>query len=216
MTIQFREVNCKNEELLLTNKRAVYWPKHNALILSDLHIGKAAHFRKFGIPISNKVFRDDLKTLDELIAYFQANRLIIVGDMFHAENNTEVMEFQSWINNNRNLRIDLIKGNHDRFTDRIYMLLGISIHKNTLNLGEFCFVHERPKNCEGLFTITGHTHPGVVLKGKGKQRLRLPCYQLSDFGLVLPAFSKFTGLDTRKTSENPVCYAITDSSVFEV
>ena len=216
MTIQFREIICKNEQLLLTNKRAVYWPKNKSLILSDLHIGKAAHFRKFGIPISNDVFKDDLNKLDQLISFFDVERLIIVGDLFHAENNKEVLDFQIWKGNHNTLQVDLIKGNHDRLADRVYTLLGIRIFKNTLDIGAFCFVHERPKDCFDKFTVTGHTHPGVVLKGKGRQRLRLPCYQLSETGLVLPAFSKFTGLNTRKPVENPVCYAITDSSVFEV
>ncbi|WP_228853410.1 ligase-associated DNA damage response endonuclease PdeM [Aegicerativicinus sediminis] len=216
MTIQYREITCQEEQLLLTNQRAVYWPRQKALILSDLHLGKAAHFRKFGIPISKKVFKDDLKKLEELIGFFQVTRLIIVGDLFHAEANTEVMDFQGWISKNPGLSIELIKGNHDQLTDRIYTLLGVKIYKDSLELSGFCFVHERPQSFTDKFTITGHTHPGVVLKGRGKQRVRLPCYQLSKSGLVLPAFSKFTGLDTRKTKENPICYAITDTSVFEV
>ena len=41
----------EGEILTFTNARALYWKKENALIISDLHVGKSAHFRKNGIAI---------------------------------------------------------------------------------------------------------------------------------------------------------------------
>ena len=66
------------------------------------------------------------------------------------------------------------------------------------------------------FCVSEHTHPGIVLKGKGKMQLKLPCYEISKHRLILPAFSEFTGLNTTKSVPSAVCFAFTDKSIFEV
>ena len=39
----------------------MYWQREDALILSDIHIGKTAHFRKHGIPMPDDVLQKDLE-----------------------------------------------------------------------------------------------------------------------------------------------------------
>ena len=41
--------------------------------------------------------------------------------------------------------------------------------------------------------IAGHIHPVFQLQGRGRQRLRLPCFHVTDDITVLPAFGEFTG-----------------------
>jgi len=206
------DITIANEWLTLTNQRAVYWPAEKALILSDLHIGKTAHFRKHGIPVPDDILQKDLERLEQLICHFKVQQLIIVGDLFHAENNSNILTFEAWLSQFENLHIILIKGNHDRQSNRLINQLGITV-KSQLFIEPFNFIHEPKNNTLHEFTISGHIHPGVVIKGKGKQKLKLPCYHVTEQQLVLPAFSLFTGLNTNYNSVNAQQYVFTETSI---
>ncbi|TCK69152.1 putative phosphoesterase [Winogradskyella wandonensis] len=214
MKIITENITIKNEVLTLTNHRAIYWQRENALILSDIHIGKTAHFRRHGIPMPDDILQKDLERLKNLILYFNTEILLIVGDLFHAESNTDMKTFKEWLTQFIDLKLILIKGNHDKLSTQL--LSHFNIHeKAELVLEPFTFIHEPPKSSTKVFFISGHTHPGVLIKGKGRQKLKLPCYQISSNQLVLPAFSLFTGLNIHAQPENATCYAFTDESIFK-
>ncbi len=214
LIIVTEHITINNEELVLTNQRALYWQGENALILSDVHIGKTAHFRKHGIPMPDDVLQKDLERLKQLIQHFGAKTLLIVGDLFHAERNSDMATFKEWLGQFPELVLVLIKGNHDRQSKMLMDELSIQVETELL-LEPFIFIHEPNTKLSEDFTISGHTHPGVLIKGKGKQKMKLPCYQFTDNQLILPAFSLFTGLNTRDVPENATCYAFTDSSIFK-
>ncbi|WP_452221988.1 ligase-associated DNA damage response endonuclease PdeM [Lacinutrix salivirga] len=216
MKIITKSIVCNSETFTLTNQRVLFWDAKKALILSDLHIGKSAHFRKHGIPISSQVLDDDLERLQLLINHFNAETLIIVGDLFHAEYNTELETFKNWLKKFPNLKLQLIIGNHDKLNRDVYEAFNIKIYKPSLTIETINFVHNKLENSEENFTISGHTHPGVYINGKGKQRIKLPCFQVTEFQLVLPAFSLFTGLNTRSCPDNCTQYAFTDSGIFMI
>ncbi|WP_299049858.1 ligase-associated DNA damage response endonuclease PdeM [uncultured Polaribacter sp.] len=216
MKIVTKKIQCTNEILELTNQRAIYWEKEQSLILSDLHIGKSAHFQKSGIPIPSSILREDLLRLENLILHFRATTLFIVGDLFHAEYNTDLDEFKVWLQRFKNLKIRLIKGNHDRLSSRIYNKFNIEVTSKALQLGSLKFVHDFTSIDKDYFTISGHTHPGVFIKGKAKQRIKLPCFQVTKNQLILPAFSLFTGLNTKGTPNKCKNYCFTDDGIFEV
>lgn len=205
-----------NQNLVLTNQRALFWNKQNTLVLSDLHIGKSATFRKNGIPISQSVLIEDLQRLKILIDHFKAEKLIIVGDLFHAEFNKDIDYFKDWLLQFDNLKLQLIIGNHDRLSTTLYKDLNIEIFKPSLNLSPFTFVHDLDEREESEFYISGHIHPGYVLKGKGKQFIKLPCYQVFENHIVLPAFSKFTGLNTNKTDKTCFNIVFTEDAIFKI
>ena len=186
------------------------------MILSDLHIGKSAHFQKSGIPIPSSMLQQDLLRLQELIHHFNATTLMIVGDLFHAEYNTDLDEFKVWLQQFENLKIQLIKGNHDRLSNRIYNQFNIEVISKVLQLGSLKFVHDFTSIDKDYFTISGHTHPGVFIKGKAKQRIKLPCFQVTKNQLILPAFSLFTGLNTKGAPNKCKNYCFTDDGIFEV
>lgn len=215
MSIAIKEIICKDQKLMLTNQRALFWETENALVLSDLHVGKAATFRKHGIPISKKVLEDDLQRLQQLIQYFEAEKLIIVGDLFHAEYNSDIHYFRDWIKK-LELQIELIVGNHDRQSTRLYEAMNFRVYAKEKKSHGIRFVHDEVAPSSEFFTISGHTHPGVLISGKGKQHIKLPCFQVTQQQLILPAFSKFTGLNTRNMPEGCVNYAFTDTEVFEI
>ena len=211
-----QKINCKNEILELTNQRIIFWESQNSLILSDLHIGKSAHFQKSGIPIPSNILTTDLNRLAKLIHHFKANQLIIVGDLFHAEYNKDLDEFKSWLTQFNNLNIKLIKGNHDRLSDKVYQQFNIQVFNKKYTENLLKFVHDFDNIEEGYFVISGHTHPGVFIKGKGRQRIKLPCYQVTKQQLILPAFCLFTGLNTKNAPENCKNYCFTNDGIFEV
>ena len=211
-----QKINCKNEILELTNQRVIFWESQNSLILSDLHIGKSAHFQKSGIPIPSNILTTDLNRLAKLIHHFKANQLIIVGDLFHAEYNKDLDEFKSWLTQFNNLNIKLIKGNHDRLSDKVYQQFNIEVFNKNYTENLLKFVHDFDNIEEEYFVISGHTHPGVFIKGKGKQRIKLPFYQVTKQQLILPAFSLFTGLNTKNAPENCKNYCFTNDGIFEV
>lgn len=208
------EKKIKGEILLFTNRKAVFWEREKVLIISDLHVGKSAHFRKSGIAVPSQILFDDLKVLEQLVIEFQAQHILIVGDLFHAGHNSDLDIFCAWRERFSDLKITLVKGNHDRIHKKFYEDHCIGIVESSLEISPFTFVHE-PQLDAGNFTISGHIHPGVVFQGRARQAVKLPCYALSEEQLILPAFSKFTGLDTKSLDQGFRKIAFTEGIIFD-
>ncbi|WP_299227846.1 ligase-associated DNA damage response endonuclease PdeM [uncultured Psychroserpens sp.] len=209
-----KHISLEGEDLILNNLRAIFWPNENVLIASDLHIGKTAHFRKHGIPISSNVQNKDLERLSFLVDHYNTKKIIIVGDLFHAEENSDLGLFKDWRSKYSDLIIILIKGNHDRLKSEFYNKLNIIHYNDYLNVYPFKFIHE-PKKVSNEFLISGHIHPGIIIKSKGRPRIKLPCFKVSNSQLILPAFSEFTGLAISENNETSICYAFTETSFFQ-
>lgn len=216
MSLITKEIVCCGEQLTLTNQRALIWNQRHMLVLSDLHIGKTAHFRKAGIAIPSQILHNDLKRLKDLIRDFEIKTILIVGDLFHAEVNQDIQTFSDWKQQFSSIEWRLIKGNHDRLKLSVYEELGIEVDKDYNETPPFRFVHDVNHCEEDAFCISGHTHPGVLIKGRGKQSIKLPCFQVSKKQLTLPAFSEFTGLNTSCSDKDTVCYAFTKTDIFEI
>ena len=63
-------VKIREEELTLLPERAIFWRRKNALLISDLHLGKSGHFRKAGIALPSSIHHDDLDRLSKIISEF--------------------------------------------------------------------------------------------------------------------------------------------------
>lgn len=214
MKIATKNISIQNEIFTLTNQRAAFWKKEKALIFSDLHIGKAAHFRKNGIALASHIMKNDLERLSILIEYFQPKQFIIVGDLLHAGNNSDVDEFCEWKNNYRDLEFKLIEGNHDKITKTLDKKLDLHFREEFLKVREISFVHDFDKK-NPAFQITGHIHPGYSLKSPIKN-IKLPCFVKTENQLLLPAFSEFTGLDIKNIPKSGQFFVFTDSDIYEV
>ncbi|MGZ5197718.1 MAG: ligase-associated DNA damage response endonuclease PdeM [Kaistella sp.] len=212
--IKTLEKTIRNEKVVFTNQRALYWEREKALVISDLHVGKSAHFRKSGIAVSSQILHDDLLVLENLLAFFDVNHVLIVGDLFHAGHNSDLDIFCEWRSRFPQLKITLIKGNHDRIRQKFYEDYCIDVAEKSLEIFPFTFLHE-PEFNESVFTISGHIHPGVIFHGKARQKIKLPCFAVSDNQLILPAFSKFTGLDTKTLAADFKKIAFTEGIIFD-
>ncbi|MGY4385600.1 DNA ligase-associated metallophosphoesterase [Pedobacter sp. UYP24] len=209
-------ISCRGETLFLSKEKAIYWERERMLIISDLHIGKSAHFRKSGIQVPNAVGLTDLHRLTSLVKEFNPLIVLVTGDMFHNKINSDVNAFLEWRNTYSNLKVILIKGNHDELKTKDYKALNIELHTKELIISPFRFIHDKPKVADEYFNISGHIHPGVILYGKAKQRLKFPCFYFNETCAVLPAFSIFTGLFLIKQQEGDRFFAITPQQVIEV
>ncbi|PZU79722.1 MAG: ligase-associated DNA damage response endonuclease PdeM [Chryseobacterium sp.] len=214
MKIVTKNINIQNEVFTLTNQRALFWKKEKALILSDLHIGKTAHFRKNGIALANQIMKNDLERLSILIEYFQPEKFIIVGDLLHAGDNSEVSEFCLWKEQFENLKFYLIEGNHDKISKKLEQKLCLDFKAEKYELNDLVFVHDFEKT-ESKFQITGHIHPGFLINSVVK-KIKLPCFVVTENQLLLPAFSEFTGLDTKNLPRKGRFYIFTDTEIYEI
>lgn len=206
-------INCSGEELILSKERAMFWPTKKMLIISDLHIGKSAHFRRSGIQVPDTVGRNDLLRITALIEEFNPQTLLVTGDMFHNHINSDTDAFMTWRSKFPELKVILIKGNHDRLKTADYEALNIEVHHKELLCKPFRFIHDKPTTFDEYYNISGHIHPGIVLYGRAKQQLKFPCFYFTDTCAVLPAFSLFTGLAILKPEEGDRFYAITPAKV---
>lgn len=214
MNIATKNIKILQETFTLTNQRALYWEKEKALIFSDLHIGKTAHFRKNGIALANHIMKNDLERLSILIEYFKPDKFIIVGDLLHAGNNSEVDEFCEWKKQYSDIKFCLVEGNHDRISKTLERKLCLDFREKTLEIDEISFAHDFDRS-NPKFQITGHIHPGFVINSVVK-KIKLPCFAHTSKQLLLPAFSEFTGLDTKNIPKKGIYFVFTDSEIYEI
>ncbi|WP_449387312.1 ligase-associated DNA damage response endonuclease PdeM [Chryseobacterium lineare] len=214
MNVQTKSINVQQETFTLTNQRALFWEEQKALILSDLHIGKTAHFRKNGIALANQIMKNDLERLSILIEYFKPEKFIVVGDLLHAGDNSDVDEFCEWRNQYNDLQFHLIEGNHDRISKKLESKLCLNFKSESLEIDDFMLIHDFEKK-HRKFQITGHIHPGFVINSPVK-KIKLPCFVVTENQLLLPAFSEFTGLDTKNLPQKGRFYVFTDAEIYEI
>ncbi len=201
--------------------KALLWKSTQSLIVSDIHIGKAAHFRKHGIALPNAVNSENLWRLANLLLDTQARRLLVLGDLVHSSHNQEWEQFVDFRANFPQLEVVLIRGNHDILADHHYQNAEITCLTELFEEG-FYFTHDpasdrREQNQTTLFYhLCGHLHPAIVLRGGARQSLRLPCYWFGEYQGVLPAFGSFTGTKTIRPAKNDRIYAIGEGRVFSV
>jgi DNA ligase-associated metallophosphoesterase len=207
------------EQLRLLPERAVFWPSACALVVADLHWGKAAAFRSAGIPIPGGATRRDLDRLDAAIARTGARRLIVLGDLFHARAGRvatrTLADLRRWRGERDALEIQLVRGNHDRHAGDPPADLRVNCLDAPAFMPPFVLRHE-PLAAETGYTLAGHVHPGIVLAGRGLFRERLPCFVVGERMAVLPAFGSFTGLGMVTPEEGERVFVVADDEVVEV
>jgi DNA ligase-associated metallophosphoesterase len=204
-----------DEELTLLPQKAVYIKNHKTLLAADLHLGKSSLFRKEGIPVPAELANAELETLAAIVNKFKPDRLIIVGDLFHADADLDFILFEKWRKGFANLNIDLIRGNHDILHDEEYTSLNIRIHNEHLLFSRFLLTHKKEGKLENKinydYIISAHVHPAVRLVGKGKQSVTLPCFYFGKKHGLLPAFGRFTGIALVHPGANDNIFVILES-----
>lgn len=208
------EFRILGQTLLLSSQKAIYWKENRSLLLSDVHLGKAGHFRKAGIPVPSKIHHDDLRRLNQLVERYCPEHVYLLGDLFHSELNSEWDDFQRWRTDLPHLQVSLVAGNHDIIPPAYYSGIKVAVCEQ-VGLGPFTLTHRPVQLVEG-YNLAGHTHPGIHLTGRSRQGIKLPCFYFGKFGGVLPAFGNFTGSVAIKPARHDRVFAVTPSSVLAI
>jgi DNA ligase-associated metallophosphoesterase len=217
MALECITLNLRGEQLTLHPYRAIYWQKHKALLLADLHLGKGAHFRKEGIPIPVQAGQVDFDKLIALLLDFQPERTLFLGDLFHSVYNPTWEEFGQLVNQFGDIHFELIAGNHDILSPHQYEKFQVEVHAEPYPMGPFLLSHHPMESVpEDRYNLAGHIHPGIRLSGLGRQRLRLPCFWFGKEQGLLPAFGSLTGTAPIEALAEDQVFVVTDEAVIEV
>lgn len=181
------------ETLALTPGGALVWPAESTLFVADLHLGKTAAFRAWGIPLPEGATDETLARLEADLAEARARRLVVLGDLWHAPESLAPLtreRFSAWRARFEG-ELALVPGNHDRAARPLADELGLIPLPPGTRLGPFSLWHAPPSEEEAgedAFALAGHLHPVVRLAGR-----RLRALWLRERGAVLPAYGAFTG-----------------------
>ena len=203
-------------KLTILPEKAVWIDSMAVLLIADLHFGKASHFRKSGIPIPEKVHDQDYIQLNNLISIYSPKQVYFLGDLFHSSWNEEWETLLNFLRLYPTSSFHLVVGNHDILPSEKYLDPRLKIHPNPIILGSLLLSHEPTQPPEGLLTICGHIHPGILLQGRAKQRVRIPCFHYSRNVLILPSFGNFTGLSLIKGEKNDFIWGITEDRLIPI
>jgi DNA ligase-associated metallophosphoesterase len=214
----YQTVDIAGAELWLLADKAIYWPEHKALLIADAHFGKAAAYRKLGQPVPHGTTASNLAVLDRLLSGYETQWLIFLGDFLHAPGShvpTTLAALGAWRERHAQLRITLIRGNHDRRAGDPPAELAFEVVAEPLLLGPLSLQHE-PDPHPTAHVLAGHVHPVYRLHGRGRQSLRLPCFQIGSSLTLLPAFGAFTGGHEIEARPGERIYVIGDDQVWSV
>ncbi len=202
------ELTLSGTPFFLLPQRALFYPDIAVLIVADLHLGKAMHFRKSGIFIPGRSAYADYHVLDGLIEKWRPAQVWLLGDLFHSSYNMEWQYFRNFRLKYKGISFCLVKGNHDILSPRIYTDLNIDVF-DIIQSSDFIFSHEPlVKVPDGKMNIAGHVHPGCMIRLRGRQMLRLPCFYRQGRSLLLPAFGRLTGLAILPAKPDSRIYAV--------
>lgn len=208
------QIRIRETVFTLLAEKALWRPDTGQLIIADIHLGKASHFRKAGISIPADSVLEDMRRLDQLMKAQRPKEVILLGDLFHSSYNREWHLFESFLESFPDVQFILVKGNHDILKQDHYELPNFSVI-NTWEDELFLYAHE-PMAHEHKFVLSGHVHPGITLSGKGRQHLSLPCFHVSKNQAVLPAFGSLTGLFILDQNKDDQYYLVYNGVIREM
>lgn len=206
-------ISLQNQTLHLHPTGGLFWEEQSMLLISDVHLGKVAHFRKFGAAVPTKAIHQNFKLLEQLVSDFEPFQICFMGDLFHSSLNQEWELFENWVARTP-ATFSLIKGNHDIIAPERFEKLEIPIYP-TLEIGPLFLTHE-PQEKQGTFNICGHIHPAIRMKGFGRQYLKLPCFFKTKNQMILPAFGQFTGTHVLTPKKEDEVFVIVENEVISV
>src|SRR5687767_7607904 len=111
-------LECKvaGEELFLMPERVVFWPAQGTLFVADFHLGKAAAFRRSGIPMPAGTTTENVERLERAISKTRAEHVVFLGDFMHSALGRQPRTFErfaAWRSTRPTLRLTIVRGNHD-------------------------------------------------------------------------------------------------------
>jgi hypothetical protein len=170
--------------------RALFWPRHGALIVADLHLEKASWYAAHGQPLPPYDSHDTLDRLAALAAATRARAIWCLGDSFHDRDAASriVPAVADRLHGQAAAAKFLwIAGNHDGLSGGAW---GGEV-ADELVVDGIVFRHQS-RRAETRPEVSGHFHPKLRLSLRGRLVSR-PCFAGDAQRLILPAFGSLTG-----------------------
>ena len=176
--------------LILHAQGVLYWPNQRTLIASDLHFEKSTFLARHGSFIPPYDTLDTLERLEQLVAHYQPERLILLGDSFH--------DGQAWQRLDEMLRARImtltvlvreciwIEGNHDGELNAH----PLGVLRSSVYIDGIHFAHDDTHAARPV--IIGHFHPKARVQ-VGKHNVSGKCFIHCETMLVMPSFGSYTG-----------------------
>ncbi len=170
--------------------RALFWPRHGALIVADLHLEKASWYAAHGQPLPPYDSHDTLDRLAALAAETGARAIWCLGDSFHDRDAAERIVpavAGRLAGQAASTKLLWIAGNHDGLSGGAW---GGDV-ADELVVDGIVFRHQSLAS-ETRPEVSGHFHPKLRLNIRGRAVSR-PCFAGDRQRLILPAFGALTG-----------------------
>lgn len=170
--------------------RALFWPRHSALIVADLHLEKGSWYAALGQPLPPYDSHDTLDRLARLAADTSARAIWCLGDSFHDRDAADriIPAIATQLREQAAAtQLLWIAGNHDGLTGGAW---GGEIADEHVVDG-IVFRHQSLAR-ETRPEVSGHFHPKLRLNLRGRHVSR-PCFAGDEQRLILPAFGSLTG-----------------------
>lgn len=208
---------------------AAFLPDQATLLVADVHLGKAASFRRLGVPVPAGSTATTLDAVGDALASLgdtSVQHLVFLGDLLHAARGRSAelslvvgRALTDWRSRCPGLHMHLVRGNHDRAAGDPPPEWGIELLNEPWVTGSWALCHE-PQTVPGAYTLAGHWHPCISLRGGARERLRLPCFWMGDPARhaigVLPAFGDFTGMHPIEQRAGDRVWAVAGEAVREL
>ena len=197
-------------------EKALYKHEGSILIISDVHLGKARHFRKAGIAIPSISQQGDYDNLERLFRKVAPEQVYFLGDLFHSTLNHDWHSFCDLVAAFPAIKFTLIKGNHDLISKKDFADICIDV-VDEIDDDFWIYTHQPLDTVpNGRVNIAGHIHPGIVLSGGARQSIKLPCFYTTDDLVILPAFGVLTGLYSMDKTLQTKIYAVLPDRVQQI
>jgi len=181
-------LHVRGELLTPLPEGALWWSSQRTLIVSDLHLEKGSSYAARGQMLPPYDTRATLAIVEALMARFEPDRVISLGDSFH-DRKAETRMDDADADRVRALTAQTdwlwVEGNHD--PDPPEHLGGRPI--KVFRLADLVFRHE-PTGESG--EIAGHLHPCAKVLSRVRA-LRRRCFATDGERLIMPALGAFTG-----------------------
>jgi len=170
--------------------RAVYLPESNALVIADLHLGRAV---TSGVDLPLPEDSSIRTRLQELLDRFEPTELVLAGDVLDSFSRvpngveTTLADLRDQVAAT-GTTLTVIEGNHDPMLSELVE----AVQEHRLGSSTVvCHGHNHPEQSADRYVI-GHDHPAIVIEGQ-----RRPCflygpgaYEGGDV-VVIPSFNEF-------------------------
>ncbi|MXV61068.1 metallophosphoesterase [Natronorubrum sp. JWXQ-INN-674] len=153
-------------------ERVLFVPQADALVVADLHLGKAAD-SSIDAPIDDGA--DVRDRLESLLARTDPDTVVVAGDVLHSFRGVprgverELSALEDCVDA-AGASFVVTPGNHDAMLEDVFD--GPTASEYRLADGEtvVCHGHERPE-LEATRYVVGHDHPALSVEGR-----KLPCF----------------------------------------